>query len=458
MRCQQARTRLSLCQTVPSKLAGDRELMAHLNDCPACRLLAEVDRSLTSAFAELSQKETRPAPFFEAMVTRVEALTTESSDLTSSTNRQTKDVTVMSRIAKQICRRPRLSVSLGIVGLLLLVSMLVPFKYQDSIGYEVAFAGVDKTLALDEAKLNDILTRLGIENAVIDVTGCEATCNVKISEISSPDHAKMLVAAFGVIGNCLVTEEPKACFETKDGNMFFGLLRKLAEDDDQQEFDISNFDAGDLHQVVIELLGGEGEMKTIWIESRVSGTDEELQFFGQNGEVKFFGEDGEETFHLDGSGNERQMTVRLMLKGEDGDELDFESMKAAGCSLIVITQYLTDGAPDDDPTIDLDEESSAAKESSLPEGYALGQNYPNPFNPDTKINFSLGQAGHVTLEIFNVRGQVVRTLVDDYMSAGDHTVDWDATTSSGQSVASGIYLYRLTANDVTATKKMNLLK
>jgi PKD repeat protein len=89
----------------------------------------------------------------------------------------------------------------------------------------------------------------------------------------------------------------------------------------------------------------------------------------------------------------------------------------------------------------------------LPADFALGQNRPNPFNPATEIAFSLPQAGHVTLHIYNVAGQKVATLVDEVVSAGTHVVQWDASTFS-----SGVYLYRLQADTFTETKKMVLLK
>jgi hypothetical protein len=94
----------------------------------------------------------------------------------------------------------------------------------------------------------------------------------------------------------------------------------------------------------------------------------------------------------------------------------------------------------------------------MPTTYALSQNYPNPFNPTTKINFDLPQPGEVTLEVFNMLGQRVAVLVDEYLEAGSHTVEWDSRDEYGDHVASGIYLYRLNAGDVGFTRKMMLLK
>ncbi len=97
-------------------------------------------------------------------------------------------------------------------------------------------------------------------------------------------------------------------------------------------------------------------------------------------------------------------------------------------------------------------------EGSLPDQFELTQNYPNPFNPTTDIAFTLPQAAHVTLEIYNVLGQHVATLVDDYREAGEHLVQWDSRDAGGQQVSSGIYLYRLQAGELVEMKKMLLLK
>jgi methionine-rich copper-binding protein CopC len=101
---------------------------------------------------------------------------------------------------------------------------------------------------------------------------------------------------------------------------------------------------------------------------------------------------------------------------------------------------------------------STANASSLPTEYALQQNYPNPFNPDTQIGFALPVDSDVELSIFNVLGQKVTTLAFGKMPAGNHTVTWKGTDSDGGQVASGVYFYRISADNFAATKKMMLLK
>ena len=94
-----------------------------------------------------------------------------------------------------------------------------------------------------------------------------------------------------------------------------------------------------------------------------------------------------------------------------------------------------------------------------PEAFALANNYPNPFNPATTIKYALPQAADVELTVYNVVGQVVRTLVAEHQSAGRYVVEWDATNDNGHSLSSGMYFYRLEAGgEFREVKKMLLLK
>ncbi|MCD6249554.1 MAG: T9SS type A sorting domain-containing protein [candidate division Zixibacteria bacterium] len=95
---------------------------------------------------------------------------------------------------------------------------------------------------------------------------------------------------------------------------------------------------------------------------------------------------------------------------------------------------------------------------NLPTEFALGQNYPNPFNPTTMIEFDLPKSSAVRLEIYNITGQKVRTLVSGQLAVGRQSVEWDGRDTSGRRVSSGIYLYRLTAGEFVQTRKMLLLK
>jgi hypothetical protein len=92
-------------------------------------------------------------------------------------------------------------------------------------------------------------------------------------------------------------------------------------------------------------------------------------------------------------------------------------------------------------------------ETNRPINFSLNQNYPNPFNASTVISFELTEASPVTIDIFDITGAKVMTLVNGNMSAGSHDVVWDASE-----VASGVYFYKLTSNDASVTKQAVLVK
>ncbi|MCH8559060.1 MAG: T9SS type A sorting domain-containing protein [Balneolia bacterium] len=92
-------------------------------------------------------------------------------------------------------------------------------------------------------------------------------------------------------------------------------------------------------------------------------------------------------------------------------------------------------------------------ESELPSGLALLQNYPNPFNPTTNITYVLPQAEQVRLEVFDLTGRLMSTLVNEQVSAGTHTITFDA-----QHLASGVYIYRLQAGGMVISRKLTLIK
>jgi len=94
----------------------------------------------------------------------------------------------------------------------------------------------------------------------------------------------------------------------------------------------------------------------------------------------------------------------------------------------------------------------------LPTVLRLNQNYPNPFNPKTEILFGLPDDGHVTLEVYDIMGRRVKTLVNGDLRAGNHKIIWDGANDRGEPVSSGMYFYKLSQKENVITKKMMLLK
>ncbi|NIR47041.1 T9SS type A sorting domain-containing protein [candidate division KSB1 bacterium] len=170
-----------------------------------------------------------------------------------------------------------------------------------------------------------------------------------------------------------------------------------------------------------------------------------------------------------GEGNGRVYTIHLAVQDNSGN------VGTASCVVTVPHNQAPNGsAVDDGPvyTVQSNCTNSLLKtvlnrnqqlpldyiESTIPVDYGLEQNYPNPFNPETEIRFRLPEASQVVLKVYNILGEEIRTLSNSPYTAGTHKVRWDGKDNSGNSVSSGVYLYRITAGDFMQTKKMSLVR
>ena len=109
-------------------------------------------------------------------------------------------------------------------------------------------------------------------------------------------------------------------------------------------------------------------------------------------------------------------------------------------------------------TFVLDVGTAVKDQATLPTDYALQQSYPNPFNATAIIEFAIPEAAHVRLEVYNVLGRKVRTLADGNQAAGFYRMVWDGLDAGGRPVPTGLYFYRLVANQWTKTRRMMILK
>lgn len=121
-------------------------------------------------------------------------------------------------------------------------------------------------------------------------------------------------------------------------------------------------------------------------------------------------------------------------------------------SVIVGGEPMTEPDPPGAPS------GQMSKENTLPEKFSLSQNYPNPFNPNTSFILSLPVEAHVNFVIYNILGQKVAVLSDDFYPAGEHELIWDGVKLDGNPAGSGIYLARLSAGDFVDTKKIIMMK
>ena len=103
--------------------------------------------------------------------------------------------------------------------------------------------------------------------------------------------------------------------------------------------------------------------------------------------------------------------------------------------------------------VDIDNSSN-----QIPATFYISANYPNPFNPTTTIRFQIPKLVNVNIEVFNILGQKVRTLVNSRLAPGYYEINWDGTNEIGEAISSGTYIYIIQAEDFMRSRKMVLLK
>jgi len=495
MRCSEARRRL--IESGGNISADDKDVKKHLQSCHECAAFAAAEMVLSRDLALTAADDNIDEIPLSEFKTYVEAR--------ADSNRldKTKEIPIMSAVVKQVKRRPSLGFAAGLAVAVLLLITLIPFSFENTVGYEVAIAGVNKELAMDTEKINELMKALGLEHVTIDVGDCEKTCVLKISDVDTPGDVNILVSAFDELGNCVLQDiseihdsEKMTLLQHAHKNIFI----TTGEGPDGSE----------AHKIVIDALchldSATGGAFNIWI----TDDNDTLIMSGPGG-----GSDSPCVITLDGvdtigdhmifysdtdpdSGtavwmfkNPDKNALKYILDkntGENGlmmiDEKgeahsidlsspDFaEQLEAQGIKVHVSERdgelyYNFNNGKDDNSAesnaqppegLEYIDPAKADAEVQLPDNFELKQNHPNPFNPDTRIDFTLPETQNVKLEVYNVNGQKIRTLIDAVLTAGEHSIEWNATDDSGERIASGVYLYRLTAGIYTTSKKMTLLK
>jgi hypothetical protein len=524
MRCSEARQRLIKSRGMISDSARENELRKHLQVCPECAAFAQAEQTLHRDFAKAAVDDNADDMPLSVLKSRVET----RSGLADRNN--PKEYTIMATITRQLRKRPKLGISLGLAAIMLAFVTLVPFSFKHTSGYEVAIAGVNKDLAMDSEKITELMFALGMDDAEVDVGDCESTCKLTIKELKSDVDVKIVIAAFNELGDCVLEEVKEV--STDEHTSLVDYAKYKFYFTHQNKLDYRNED--EIHDIVIERIDalksdsnstfniwiGEdsGDYKLIDLETAsdsclfIAQADgkhlvHEIGLGLQSGAKYYFSDsdsgvfteviisgdsphwvdekegnillhsgtghstvsvetndDGSTIFHVtDVDGEVHRINL------EDGDaearlkELGIEThfvTKEDGLlhQVFICSQ---DGSEHVDITDAMDEKHKAHKDSpeaALPDGYVLSQNHPNPFNPYTAFRFSVPEIQHVSIEIYNVNGQKVRTLVDEVVTVGEHSAEWDSKDNSGRRVASGVYVYRMTAGDVTTSRKMTLLK
>ena len=180
----------------------------------------------------------------------------------------------------------------------------------------------------------------------------------------------------------------------------------------------------------------------------VRAFDEQIKDELQPGEGLFA------TLKFESKGNRVKPQLSVTSWQLTGGKLYFQMVDAAGKTFY--HEKIED--TQDARSIQLKPGSSDQSPAPRPTDFNLQQNYPNPFNPETVIKFSLREDSWVTLKVYNVLGQLVTILVDEQKSAGEYAVLWNGKNAQDMPAASGVYFYRIKADDYESVRRMALLR
>ena len=476
MRCHQARQKIAAAGGRLAEFGHDRDLLEHVRGCRECAQFAQAERLLRRDLTTAAEDDNADVIGWNALRTRVDARVGDAA------HRPVKERHLMSDLIQNLKRRPKWGWALATTVAVLLFLTLVPFKISDTVGYQVAIAGVDPAFALDSDRVDQLLNKLGMNHAAFNVSDCDHTCHMTISDLKNQEEVYKIRTAFDHLGHCKIEN-----IEVVEGEGSHSIIKIMADrmfyDSKGNTFTMSTDEGDSLCQVVVEVIGELNEETggefSVWVAQGCDGDS--------TVDVQTFVIDGEGDVDLDEilamHGIPGQTSTIDMETGENGDmiltttdadgvehtiNLSDEDAAEQLAALGMDVQILEEGEEgalkmfvSKEQVIEIEDDGDGSAKTygdALPEGFRLEQNYPNPFNPTTTIEFALPQAGPVSVEIYNINGQKVRTLIDGPMTAGVHTVEWDATDEAGSRVASGVYFYRLTTDEFTQSKKMTLLK
>ncbi len=436
----------------------DQKVVEHLSQCSPCARLVSAEGTLRRDLATVGNyMPTTPLPLSrvrENLEARINVQRNHQPILTKLLRHGGR---IMNLAKNQMSRKPKLSLSFGMLFFLAVIAVTVPFNIGQTVEYQVALAAVSHDLAPDTERLREVLASLNITEAEIDVSDCDPSCRVLVSKLKSLSDVQIVLAAVDRMGNYTVEDVSKTRNVGKNTLVEFVGENLLIETEDEQPFESVSYNFNDeTNKLEVNLDLKDGNY-TLWTRGNEDGNEyEKIMTVERNGDSNLitmqqkmeirseellanasmslidpFG--SEHVFYFDNPAH-RALLEKM---GFDFEKVAWKTGKPQWTEEII----------SDDPA------ANSAVDGQKPSG-----NYPNPFNPSTTICFTLAQTEHVNLDICNITGQKVRQLTSEIMSSGEHTIEWDGKDDAGSRVASGVYFYRLETESMVQSKKMILLK
>ena len=462
MNCSEAQERLNALALSTSDKEIEAELMEHVRNCPDCTELLGVQRTLGEDFRRLSS-EARVRPMtLQTLKDRV--LLREQAPK----GRQVK-TTLIPRRGERWASPRRLGWSAAVVAAVAIVFTLLPFSFEDELGYQVAVAGVDESLVTSGA-ISDLFMAVGLTKAAIEVISCTPACSLVVSGLTTTLEAQTAAAAIFAANDIYVASK-ESFVDQKTGLPITitktDLRAAIFKGTWTLELDIDSAISRRISVALDSLQDDTTITWTTWLKAGEDTVESTTEGYRVNPDGSYFNtissspnsQTGwsEMTWQFDTAGRAVAHTITDTLGIEF--DIDFQNWTVMEKQLrrfgiYHMVTYDETGTPYH-TALDVDPAAEGLDRPNLAEGMYLNQNRPNPFDTLTSLVFGIPQAAKVRLEIYNQNSELVRTLVDKAMSAGEHEIKWDATDDSGKRVHSRLFMAKLTVGDYYHTIVMS---
>lgn len=438
MDCREARKKLSRLADNRLETQEEPALREHLSHCPDCARLADAERQLVEDFEQLRTVQ----PLHPTGMEQVRREIAIRDKRYRNTN---VGVRVMQQITEAVHARPRLSLAVATIFVLLVASVLVPVRTESPVGYEVAFAAPCGGFVLNQGNAEQVLAALNIDDAHIESSAADSETVYTISQLKDTAQVRRLVETLGSMGGRHIhgsVKEGKA----EDKTIWQLLIRG---EQNELESSISGI-PGERRSVTLNLNKMFDDDFVLWMPVGVQSADSMrgvlLERKGDKTDMQIVGVPPQDMTNDCGLSQYLNGNTVMKTTTPDGEEVsldltdinDVRWLEKAGYNFTLM-------------------EFDKPGQVPIPGlGPKLNEIDPNPFTDRAVIQFMIPQAYEVTIQIVDKRGRLVRSLLNCIAIAGIRHVSWDGSDDDGNPVEPGTYQCRFTAGDYAETQEITL--
>ena len=449
MRCREAQERITELALGQDEEALDQSVLQHLRSCNQCASLARAHQLMTADLQVISRIGTPNQLDFNAIRQQAER---------RASDEPRQEINVMSNLMEKFRFKPRVGLSLAAVAVVILAAIFIPWQIDRNLGYELAVAGVDEGI-ISSGAMGELLAAVGLPDAEINLIECNPKCLVTISGLATSEEAQTAAAALKALPDVHISMRSEYKDKLTGRKITRSTSTQIIEDGRWTiEHGIDSAVEARVTIVLDSLVTNEPVTWTEWIHTRSDST-------GMRNEVEKLANGGyRQTLYNDPQArlgwtksawtfDSTDQLIAYTITDSSGVNHDISfgnwaemQPQLAEVGFFHAITYDSDGTPFITGT-NADPATSGMGSPNLAPGMYLMQNDPNPFDTLTTIIFGLPETTHVKVTIYNHNSELVRTLVDDVMAAGEHKIKWDTRDDAGKRIWSWRQICKIEIGD-----------